>query len=237
MADTLIENEGLAEFPTWLVERCVELLGAAEVGILLADADGTLRVVASSSERMHVIELFEIQNQQGPCLDCYRTGEPVLNVSLLGTNRWPRFAPMARATGYRMVHALPLRHREQIIGVINIFHDTDRQLSHPEAELTQALADVATISILQNRALRDARDLADQLQHALRSRVALEQAKGVVAERLKVDILHAFTLLRNHARSHNQQLSDIAHRIITGALSPTDLSTHTSQTRSRKRQR
>jgi GAF domain len=140
--------------------------------------------MASSSERMHALELIEVQNDEGPCRDCVRTGEQVLNQRLdVVEDRWPLFARKAREAGFNMVHALPLRLRSDVIGAMNIFSSELDELSSQDVNLTQALADVATIGILQERAVRHGTDLADQLQIALNSRVVLEQAKGIVAER------------------------------------------------------
>jgi len=224
LADTLVADFDLIDFMSVLVERCAELLDSAEVGLALAAARGELRVMASSSERMRALELIEVQNDQGPCRDCVRTGEQVLNQRLDGAeDRWPRFAPEAREAGFHMVHALPLRLRSNVIGAMNIFSAELRELSPQDVNLTQALADVATIGILQERAVKHGTDLADQLQGALNSRVLLEQAKGVVAERRQVGMDEAFALLRSYARNNRKQLSAVARAIIDHSLAPAEL--------------
>jgi GAF domain-containing protein len=219
LADTLVAEFDVIEFLSTLTERIVELLGAAEVGLVLADPHGHLRVMASSTERMRLLELFELQSREGPCLDCYRGGRAVLNVDLQGTQeRWPVFTPMARTAGFRKVHALPMRLRDQVVGATNIFHVTPVTLGDREIHLAQAFADMATIGLLQERAVRGATDLSEQLQRALNSRVVIEQAKGAVAERAGVDMDTAFAWLRGYARSNNRRLADVAAAVVERTL-------------------
>ena len=172
LADTLVDDFDVVDFMATLASRCVELLGAREAGVMLADPQGALRAVASSSERARVLELYELQNEEGPCLDCYRSGEAVVNQPLDESQpRWPRFAPEARRLGFSAVHALPMRLRGEVIGAINIFNVANGDLSPIDVEVGQALADVATIGLLQHRSVREARVLSEQLQVALTSRV------------------------------------------------------------------
>lgn len=226
LADTLVADFDLIDFMSVLVERCSEFLGSAEVGLALAATRGELRVMASSSERMRALELIEFQNDEGPCRDCLLSGEQVLNHRLdaaATADPWPRFSPQAREAGFRMVHALPMRLRNEVIGAMNIFSPDTHELSAEDVNLTQALADAATIGILQERAIKHETDLATQLQGALNSRVVIEQAKGIVAERRQVDMDEAFALLRSYARSHRTQLSDVARAIIDHTLAPAEL--------------
>ncbi len=224
LADTLVADFDLIDFMSVLVERCSELLGSAEVGLALAAARGELRVMASSSERMRTLELIEFQNDEGPCRDCLLNGQQVLNCRLAeAQGRWPRFTPQAQEAGFQMVHALPMRLRDDVIGAMNIFSPELRELSPEDVNLTQALADAATIGILQERAIKHETDLAGQLQGALNSRIVIEQAKGIVAERRQVDMDEAFALLRSYARSHRTQLSDVARAIIGHTLAPAEL--------------
>jgi hypothetical protein len=226
MADTLVADFDLIDFMSVLVERCAELLDSAEVGLALAAGRGELRVMASSTERMRALELIEVQDDEGPCRDCLITGEQVLNQRLVDADgRWPRFAHEAREAGFQMVHALPLRLRRDVIGAMNIFSPELRELSTQDVNITQALADVATIGILQERAVKHGTDLAGQLQGALNSRIVIEQAKGIVAERRQMDMDEAFALLRSHARSNRTQLSNVARAIIDHSLAPADLRT------------
>ncbi|HUY20948.1 MAG TPA: GAF and ANTAR domain-containing protein [Acidimicrobiales bacterium] len=232
LADTLVADFDVIEFMSMLVDRCAELLVSAEVGIALAATRGELRVVASSTERMRAVELIEFQNDEGPCRDCLRSGEPVLNARLDDSRaRWPQFTAGAREAGFEMVHALPLRLRSDVIGAMNIFSTVLRELSAQDVNLTQALADAATIGILQERAIKHGTDLAGQLQSALNSRIVIEQAKGVVAERRHVGMDEAFALLRGHARSNGIPLSDVARAIIHRSLAPAELQDNTRAAR------
>jgi hypothetical protein len=219
LADTLVSGFDVVEFLHTLTERCVELLDVGAAGVLLADERGNLRVMASSDERAHILEVFEVQNQEGPCLDCYRSGEPVVNEPLGGEgSRWPSFSREARAAGFRFAHALPLRLRDQALGALNLFSDEESPLSETGLVVGQALADVATTGLLQTRAMEESRVLAEQLRGALNSRVVIEQAKGMLAERAAVDLDAAFRLLRGFARNHNEYLSEVARKVVEGAL-------------------
>jgi len=163
------------------------------------------------------LELFELQAQEGPCLDCYRTGRPVLNEDLQTADaRWPLFAPAARLAGFRSVQALPMRLRGSVIGALNLFHTELGSMRPADIDVAQAFADVATIGILQNRATLEARLVNDQLNTALNSRIVIEQAKGMVAERNNLDVGASFELLRSHARQHNLRLVDVARGVIDG---------------------
>jgi GAF domain-containing protein len=219
LADTLVADFDVVEFLSSLAERCVELLDAAEVGLVLADPHGHLRVMASSTERIHLLELLEVQTSEGPCFDSYRTGQSVANVDLLAaTGRWPVFTPMAVSAGFRTVHALPMRLRDRVIGAINVFHDSLVTVNERDLHVVQALADVATIGILQERAVRSSTEQSSRLQGALNSRVAIEQAKGVVAEQAGVDMDAAFIWLRSYARSNNLRLADVAAAVVARTL-------------------
>jgi GAF domain-containing protein len=225
LADTLVADFDVVDLLTLLTDRCVEILDVESAGIMLAVPDGDLRVMASSSEVMRVLELFELQAQEGPCLDCYRSGAPVVNQDLAGANgRWPRFADEALAAGFRSVHALPMRLRGTVIGALNLFHAEPGDLLPADVDAAQAFADVATIAILQHRAAVGAQVLTEQLTHALNSRIVIEQAKGVVAERVGLDMPAAFAALRGHARRHNLRLADVANAVISGSLDSSLLS-------------
>ncbi len=224
LADTLVDDFDVVDLLTLLADRCVEVLDVDAAGLMLAGADGQLRVMASSSEAMRVLELFEVQAKEGPCLDCHRTGEPVVNQDLATVNgRWPRFASEALDAGFHSVHALPMRLRGSVIGALNLFRAGRGEMGQADIEVAQALADVATIAILQHRAALEAQVINEQLTHALNSRVVLEQAKGMIAERLNLDMERSFSLLRNHARNHNLRLGDVANAVIGGTLASSDL--------------
>ncbi len=221
LADTLVADFDVVELLTLLADRCVELLEVGAAGLMLAGPDGELRVMASSSETMRVLELFELQSKEGPCLDCYRSGKPVTGQDLATvTSRWPLFAAETLAAGFCSVQALPLRWRGTVIGALNLFQVNPGEMLGPNVEAAQALADVATIAILQHRASLEAQVLNQQLQHALNSRIVIEQAKGMVAQRQGVNMEQAFSALRTHARNHNLRLVDVAESVISGALAP-----------------
>ena len=193
LADTLVADFDVVELLTLLADRCVDVLDVGAAGLMLVAPDGDLRVMASSSEAMRVLELFELQAQEGPCLDCYRTGQPVVNQDLATVDgRWPRFAAEALAAGFHSVHALPMRLRGTVIGALNLFHIEPGEMRQADVDAAQALADVATIAILQHRAALEAQVLNEQLNHALNSRIVIEQAKGMVAEREGLDMEQAF---------------------------------------------
>jgi GAF domain-containing protein len=218
-ADTFVDDYDVVEFLHRLAERCVGLVDASEAGIMLADRDGTLHYIASSSERMHLIELFELQHDEGPCLDAYRTGVAVhVGMADDANTRWPRFAPHARDIGFQSVSAIPMRLRTDVIGALNLFSMTPEPLSSEDLQVAQALADIATIGILQERALTDGQVVTSQLEGALKSRIAIEQAKGMVAEHNHVSIDDAFTLLRGYARKNNRLLRQTADAILDGTL-------------------
>jgi GAF domain-containing protein len=224
LADTLVDDFDVVDLLTRLADRCVDVLDVQTAGIMLAGLDGELRVIASSSEAMRVLELFEIQAQEGPCLDAYRTRAPVVNQDLAAVNgRWPRFATEALEAGFKSVHAFPMRLRGSVIGALNLFRNDAGEMGPADIEVAQAFADVATIGILQHRAAQEAQVINEQLTHALSSRVVIEQAKGMVAERLSLDMEESFAALRNHARNHNLRLADIADAVIHGVLAPSAL--------------
>lgn len=226
MADSLVEDFDVVDLLSLLADRCVELTGAVAVGLMLASPDGVLRVLASSSEAMRVLEVFEAETEQGPCIDCYRDGAPVAEADLDRPNsRWPDFAPRAIAAGFLSVQALPMRLRRQTIGALNLYRRERGRLSEEDVVAAQALADVATIAILQHRAALDAQVVNQQLHQALNSRIVIEQAKGVVAESAAVDMDEAFARLRRHARNHSLRLADVAQAVTTRALPVSGLDT------------
>ncbi|TDD21259.1 ANTAR domain-containing protein [Actinomadura sp. KC06] len=219
LADTLVADFDLIEFLHRLAERCVELLEVEAAGILLTDQADELQVIAASSEQTRLLELFQLQSRQGPCLDCFATGRPIRVADLAAeAAQWPLFTAAALDAGYGGVLALPMRMRERIIGAMNLFTAHSVVLAADEAAtiqgLGQAMADVATIGILGERAAREHELLSQQLQIALNSRVIIEQAKGMLAERHQTSLDQAFAALRTRARDTNRKLADLAQAVI-----------------------
>lgn len=219
LADTLVDDFDIIEFLDMLAYRCVELLDVETSGLLLADHRGVLTMVAASNERTRLLELFQLQNSEGPCYDCYQTGAVVACPDLMtASERWPRFVPVAHDVGFRSVYAVPMRLREEVIGALNLFSDRAGALEPSSLELGQALADVATIGILHHRLMQRKEIVAGQLQTALNSRVLIEQAKGVLAERLGISIDDAFEVLRDYGRKRNLKILSVAGGVIDRSL-------------------
>lgn len=217
VADTLVDEFDLIDFLHMLAHRTAGLVDASAVGLLLADQRGRLEFMAASDETTKLLELFQVQNSEGPCLDAFRTATPVVNADLAdATGRWPRFAPRATTAGFRSVHAFPLRLRSQVIGALNVFgREPGPSLGDADVPIVQALADIAAIGLLQERAIRRGELLTEQLQGALNSRIVIEQAKGAVAQAKGVSVDEAFTLIRGYARAGNHRIVDVARTILT----------------------
>jgi GAF domain-containing protein len=223
LADNLVDDFDVVEILTLLTRRCVDVLHVDAAGIMLVAPDGDLRVMASSSEAMRILELFELQSEEGPCLDCLQSGRPLVNQSLESADvRWGRFAPEAVRAGFVSVGALPMRLRGNVIGALNVFHSSGL-MDPADIDAAQAFADVATIAILQHRAAVEADLVNDRLQAALNSRIVIEQAKGMIGERSTLSMDDAFSRLRSFARERNLHLADVARDIVSGRLQAGDL--------------
>jgi GAF domain-containing protein len=222
LADTLVDDFDVIEVLTTLSDRCVELLAAAATGILLADPAGALQVIGASSEAASILELFQIQNEQGPCLDAFHSGRAVVHVDLRIGSPWPRFAAMATEAGFISVHAFPMVVRAKVLGTLNMFLTQPGPLSAADVVVAQALAHAATLALLQYRAAEDSQRLNAQLQGALNSRITVEQAKGAIAEIAGVGTDEAFLRLRSFARNHNAKLTDIANAVVNRTLPSAD---------------
>src|ERR1700744_2504884 len=218
LADTLVADFDVTDFLHGLADRAVQLLGVDAAGLMLADQRGSLRGVASSTEQARLAELFQLQHDQGPCLEAFQTGLPVYEADMAAAaQRWPVFAPAAAGAGFAAMQALPMRLRDDVIGAMNLFMTTPRRLDESGLRIGQGLAGVAPSGLLQERNLRHQEVLAEQLQGALNSRVVIEQAKGMLAERLHLDMKQAFMLLRGEARAQNRRLADLAHAVASGS--------------------
>jgi GAF domain-containing protein len=216
VADTLVDDYDVIEFLQMVTDHTADLVGASDVGLLLADQRGRLQFMAASNENVRALELFQVQNQEGPCLDAFKSGRPVVNADMQEAGaRWPLFAPRAATAGFRSVHAIPMRLRSEVIGAMGVFRTDLGRLEDADVKIVQALADVATIGLLQERAVRRAESLSEQLQSALNSRVVIEQAKGAIAQFRGVTIDDAFTLLRSQARGSQRLLGEVAQAVLT----------------------
>jgi GAF domain-containing protein len=219
VADTLVDEFDLIDFLHNLADHAVTVSGGSSAGLLLADHDDSLHFVAASSSSARYLELLQLQVAEGPCLDCHRTREPLITTDLSReTRRWPEFAPRAIEAGVHSVHAFPLRLRDRVIGAMNVFGDEPLPLEPSDVKVVQAMADVATIAILQERAIASAEVLTEQLQGALNSRIVIEQAKGVVSRAHGLTVDEAFAVLRTHARNNHLRLVDLAHDVVIGRV-------------------
>lgn len=215
VADTLVDEFDVVDFLDHLTAKAAVVSGAAAVGLVLSDHRDRVRFMAASNQSGKMLELLQIQNDEGPCLDCLTTGEPVVNADLAHAgDRWPVFAPRAIEAGFQSVHAFPMRLRDKVIGALNLFGTEDARFEPDEIRVVQALADVATIAILHERNLVQADVLTEQLQAALNSRIVIEQAKGALAQAEGISTDEAFESLRSRARASRRRLSDVAQELL-----------------------
>lgn len=215
LVDSLLDDFDTVDLLTDLTERCAELLDVASAGLLLVGPDRQLHLMTATSDRTRALELFQLQSQEGPCLECYRTGTPVSVADLAGsTERWPLFAPAAVDAGFASVHALPMRAARTVIGSLGLFGTEPGELNAADQTVGQALVHVATVAILQDHAPTP--DLVlPRLSQALTRQIVVEQAKGIVRELLDVSIDDALVLLRTYARTSGLHLTDVSRTLVS----------------------
>lgn len=227
LSNELVEGYDLVELLSRLTTNCALLLDIASAGLLLADRRDTLHLIATSSERTHHLEVFQLQRDEGPCLDCHRTGEPVIVPDLAEEKeRWPQFCAAAQSAGFASVHAIPMRLRDAVLGTLGLFGDNPGRLNDDDLALAQALVHVASVAIVNEKSAADRDTVNSQLQQALTSRIVLEQAKGVIAYVGALDMEEAFSVLSRYARDHGEKLSEVATRVVNRELRGEELILH-----------
>lgn len=220
LASDLTNGVDIIEMLAGLTAGCARLLDIASAGLLLADRHDVLHLMAASSEATRDLEIFQLQRQEGPCLDCYRSQGFVSAPDLEdAAPRWPSFAAVARDAGFLSVHAVPMRHRGHVLGTLGLFGTVRGALNDDDLDLAQGLADVASVAIVHDTAVHDANQVNEQLHAALTSRVAIEQAKGVLAQYAQLTMADAFAVLRRYARDRNLKLTALAHAVVDRELS------------------
>ena len=235
LTNSLVDGFDVVELLSGLTADCARLLDVASAGLLLADARGTLHVVAASSERTRNLELFQLQRDEGPCLDCYRRAEPVTAADLRAeAGRWPQFVAAATGLGFLSVHALPMRLRDSVLGALGLFGTRTGTLVEADLDLAQALAHVASVALVADKAAADRAAVNEQLQTALRSRVVIEQAKGLIAQLGDLDMEQAFDVLRRYSRDHNERLSEVARKLVAREIAGRTLLEHAKSIAARR---
>jgi len=224
LADTLVNDYDVVDLLHRLTNASVELLDVTEAGLMLTDPQGRLQIMASSSEATRVLELFELQSREGgPCVEAVKSGQPVSVEDFGAVTPWPRFADAALRSGFKSMHAVPMRLRENTIGAMNLFNREAPPLDTAEQRIARALTDVATIAILQQRSADRTTIVNEQLQAALNTRIVIEQAKGVLAESGQVTMDVAFNAMRRYSRDHSTKLSETAHALVHKSLPPAEV--------------
>jgi GAF domain-containing protein len=219
LADTLVDEFDVLDLLQLLTERSVELLSADGSGLMLADQRGDLQLMASTSEQVRHLELYELQIGQGPCTEAFTSGDPVTNVDLHDAfERWPLFTPAAQKAGFGATQALPMRLRGQRIGVLNLFSRSGSPMSQADLRIGQAMADLATVGLLHERNVREGSALSEQLESALHARVVMEQAMGMFSVRADVSPDEAFDLMRRYAKGSGTALTAVALAVLDGTL-------------------
>ena len=219
LSNELVDDYDVVDMLVQLTAHAASLLDVSSAGLLLSDGGGALHLAASSSERTQHLEMFQLQQDEGPCLDCFHEGEPVVVPDLdEQEERWPQFCAAARDVGFKSVHALPMRLRNTVLGTLGLFGEEVGSLDDDDLALAQALVHVASVAIVNERSATDRAVVNAQLQHALTSRIVVEQAKGVIAHGGNLEMDAAFAVLRRYARDHSRKLSDVAGEIVRREL-------------------
>jgi transcriptional regulator with GAF, ATPase, and Fis domain len=215
LSNELVDDYDVVDMLARLTANCASLLDISSAGLLLADSQGVLHLAASSSDRTHHLEVFQLQRAEGPCLDCYHQREAITVPDLEEErSRWPQFCEAASLVGFRSVHALPMRLKDDVLGTLGLFGEETGRLEDDDLDLAQALVHVASVAIVNERSATDRDAINAQLEHALSSRIAVEQAKGVLAHAGDLDMPTAFAVLRRYARDHRRRLSDVAQEVV-----------------------
>ncbi|MFE9581583.1 GAF and ANTAR domain-containing protein [Nocardia sp. NPDC006044] len=221
LADSLVEDYDPVDVVQELLDRAVELLPVDTAAVLLAGDGEDMKVLATTSEATRWLELLQIQAQDGPCVRSYRTGERVIVEDLeAARGEWPAFAKQALLDGFQSVYALPLRLRADRVGALNLFSAGAERLSGDDLLVGQALADIASIAILQARLLAGHKTVNGQLQLALQSRIVIEQAKGMLAAHGDLDPETAFDALRGYARHTRVRVPELARAVVDRTADP-----------------
>lgn len=227
LASSLANGYDVVDLLNQLTTECVRLLDVPAASLLLADGLGVLHLLAASSERIRLLELFQLQRDEGPCRDCFHSGAPVSVADLdTAAERWPNFVPAAREAGFASVHAVPMRLRDKVLGSLGLFGTEVGDLAPRDLALGQALADVASVALVQEQAAVDGIAVNEQLQQALTSRIVIEQAKGLLAQQGDLDMVTAFAVMRRYARDHNRRLTELAQEVVARTMTADELVRH-----------
>jgi GAF domain-containing protein len=222
LVDQLVTDFDFVDLAHSLTQAVIDLVGADAAGVMVVDRSKVLRVIAASDEDTHVLEVFEIQSRQGPCYEAWLNKSALFEADIAAVERWPSFSQQAANLGYVMTAAVPLRLSGEVFGALNIFWSAG-PLPEDFMQSLQALADLAAVGLGQQVALMDPQQLATQIDRAMRSRVAIEQAKGMLAVQADVNMDQAFSLMTHYGERHGMFMSEIATRVLDRSLNADQL--------------
>lgn len=213
-ARTLVRRFDISDVLYDLTARVTAVLEVESAGVSVVQ-DGRLRFVTALDERATTLERVQEEEQAGPCIEAFRTGNPILVNPLTEVeHRWPTFVREARSTGFVALAGIPMRLDGQSLGALDLYHTSHRDWSDEDVRVARVLADMATSYVVTASELERQQRTSEQLQVALESRIVIEQAKGIIAAERRVPVDKAFELLRSHARSHNADLRTTADAIV-----------------------